>query len=90
MIEKKCKNYIYDNCSLWEMRCNNCTVNEHSDKEYAFDYFKPYEGLIRKDEKEKIIDALWLSITDDKKIIFEKDGHKFKLNLVPIINSEEE
>lgn len=45
--------------------------------------------LVRKDEREKIIDLLWLSIADDKKIIFEKDGHKFKLNLVPIINSEE-
>lgn len=54
------------------------------------DYLITLEKAIRKDEREKIIDALWLSIANDKKIIFEKDGHKFELNLVPIINSEEE
>ena len=84
MIEKKCKNcaskYL---CESYESDTGRPLCGN-------FNLFIAKEELIRKDEREKIIDKLWLSITDDKKIIFEKDGHKFKLNLVPIINSEVE
>lgn len=86
MIEKKCENCVLKESD--KFYCCDCKYKkEFPEKQYNF---FPKEEIVRKDEREKIIDALWLSITDDKKIIFEKDGHKFKLNLVPIINSEVE
>ena len=84
MIEKKC-----ENCASRYL-CESYEADTGRPLCSNFDLFIAKEELVRKDESEKIIDTLWLSITDDKKIIFEKDGHEFKLNLVPIINSEVE
>lgn len=79
----KCNRFKNNECYFDSDTIKGCKANNYY-------HFVSREEDVRKDEREKIIDELWLSITDDKKIIFEKDGHKFKLNLVPIINLEEE
>lgn len=85
-VEVKCENCIYFVEGIGEQNC--CKIKNAIISTPRI--FIPKEHIIRDDERRKVIEELWLTHADpNKKLYFEKDGYKFKLSLVPIIEEKE-